>query len=249
LDSRHPTRNEDPLTFHPALDLGPIWSPSGKEIALTSTRNGNTDLFVKAADGSGQVVYLVALPLLEFVTDWSKDGKHLLYDRQDSETHADIWYLTQKADGDGFDAAPFLATKFSERSAKLSPDGRHVAYVSNESGENQVYVRPFPEGGSKWQISHTVGTQPRWRRDGRELFFIEGSTLIAVPVSLTSSFSAGTPTKLFQSPGLGEGAVPQYDVSADGQRFVTRESVGGIPTIHVVENWFTEFTDEQGGAQ
>ena len=188
---------------------------------------------------------MVALPLNEFPTDWSRDGKHLLYDRRHSETRADIWYLSLQADDGGFDAAPFLATKFNERAAKLSPDGRYVAYISDESGENQVYVRPFPEGGSRWQVSHSGGTQPRWRRDGRELFFVEGLTLYAVPVSLTPSVSSGTPTKLFQSPSLGGGALAQYDVTADGQRFVTRESFGGVPTIHVVENWFAEFKDRQ----
>ena len=210
------------------------------------------DIFSKAADGSGQVEPLVALPLDEFPTDWSKDGKHVLYDRHHSETRTDIWYLSQKADDGGFDATPFLATRFDERAAKLSPDGRYVAYVSNESGERQVYVRPFPEGDSKWRISRSRGTQPRWRRDGRELFFVESSTLprvpstlFAVPVSLTPSFSAGTPTKLFQSPRLRSGTLAQYDVSADGQRFLIVEPIGGVPAIHIVENWFAEFKDRQ----
>ncbi len=245
----HDTQSEmkTRLTFHPGNDLGPIWSPSGTEIALTSSRNGSSDILSKAADGSGQVEPLLVLPQTVFLSDWSMDGMHLLHDQYHSDTQTDVWYLTRKPDGAGFDSTPFLATKFDERAAKFSPDGRYVVYISDESGERQVYVRPFPDGDNKWQISHSGGTQPRWRRDGRELFFVEGSTLFAVPVSLNPSFSAGTPTKLFESPLLllRQGMLAQYDVTADGQRFVTRESVGGVAAIHVVENWFAEFKDRQ----
>jgi Tol biopolymer transport system component len=140
-----------------------------------------------------------------------------------------------------------LQTSFSERAAKLSPDGRFVAYSSNESGQHEVYVRPFPEGGRKATVSSNGGKQPRWSRDGKELFYVEGSTLVAVSVSTDPSFSVGSVTRLFKHPRLTKSWYPHYDVSADGRRFVIAEPVGGIPepSIRVVENWYEEFRDRE----
>ncbi len=133
--------------------------------------------------------------------------------------------------------------------ARFSPDGRYVAYVSNESGQMEVYVQPFPEGGRKVTVSSNGGRQVRWSRDGKELFYVEGQTLVAVSVSSGSSFSAGSATRLFEHPGLGLGAgilSAPYDVSADGQRFVVAEPLGEgadatKPSIRVVQNWYEEF--------
>ncbi len=180
--------------------------------------------------------------------------KYFLYVVQGPQTGLDIWYLERKELEDGFDSRPFLQTAFSETNSRLSPDGRFVAYLSDESGRREVYVRPFPEGGGKWQISANGGNFQRWSRDGSELFYVEGQTLMSVAVSTTGGFSAGSAKPLFEHPGLGGGGggSSTYDVSADGQRFVVVEDVESEegeeakpPAIHVVENWFEEFKDRE----
>ncbi len=144
-----------------------------------------------------------------------------------------------------------MQTPFGEYVPRFSPDGRYVAYVSNESGQREVYVQPFPEGGRKVTVSSNGGTKVRWSRDGKELFYVEGQTLVAVSVSSGLSFSVGSATRLFEHPGLRPGRnYAPYDVSADGQRFILAEPVaegadGPEPSIRVVMNWFEEFRDRQ----
>ena len=130
----------------------------------------------------------------------------------------------------------------------LSPDGRFVAYVSNESGRAEIYVRPFPDGAGRWQASVEGGSQPRWSRDGRELYYVQNTTLMSVSVSTGQGVTLGQPRPLFQSDVLGSTAPPpNYDVSADGQRILTRrpiQNAGGEaepPKIRVVQNWHEEF--------
>ena len=161
----------------------------------------------------------------------------------------DIRYLKRKTDGGGFEEAVFLATPRQEGAAKFSPDGRFVAYCSDESGRFEVYVRPFPEGAGKWQVSTNGGTQPRWSRDGKELFYVEGSILMAVPLKTAPSFSVSTPARLFEDARLNGLLHPNYDVSKEGQRFLLAEIVGDQAdsprSIHIVQNWFTEFRDRE----
>ena len=139
-------------------------------------------------------------------------------------------------------------TPFGEGEAQFSPEGRFVAYRSDESGQDEVYVLNFPEGGGKWQVSEYGGGQPRWSDDGKELFYVEENTLIAVEVSTAPGFSTGRATRLFEDPSFA-GPRPDYDVSADGQRFVMIETLeaepGKKPSIHIVENWFEEFRQRQ----
>ena len=238
------------LTFDPGRDLIPKWSRSGEEVVFSSGRAGNLDIFSRAADGSGEPASLVSTPRPEFPSDWSPDMKYFLYVAQYPETGLDIWYLERKEQGGGFDSQPFLQTSFSEFLSRLSPDGRFVAYLSDESGRLEVYVRPFPQGGGKWQVSANGGNFHRWSKDGRELFYVEGETLMSVAVSTTDGFSAGSAKPLFARPGLAVGASSTFDVSPDGQRFVVVEDVESEegkeakpPSIHVVENWFEEFKD------
>ena len=132
--------------------------------------------------------------------------------------------------------------------AKFSPDGRYVAYVSDESGEYDVYVRPFPPGGGQWQLSFDGGVQPQWRGDGKELFYVSGNTLLAVAVNTEPTFSLGRTSRLFESPGFRISQwSPRYDVSADGQQIVVREPLveGVQSTIRVVQNWYEEFRDRE----
>ncbi|MCP5114911.1 MAG: hypothetical protein GY953_29115 [bacterium] len=223
-------------------DRLPIWSSSGKEIVFNSNRSGKLGIYRKAADGGGETVLLHASDLHSFASDWSRDGRHILYDRHGS----DIWYLERNNDG-GFEAKPFLATEFTEKAAVFSPDSRWVAYVSNESGEFEVYVRRFPEGDRKQRISENGGLQVRWSRDGRRLYYGEEETLFEVEVTPGPELAVGDPQPLFRAPDLrqhGPSAYPNYDVSADGERFVVAVSEG-LPVIHVVQNWFAEFRDRQ----
>ena len=225
---------------------------SGEQITFYSRREGGVGIFSKPADGSGEAVLLGGEDTEGRAPDWSRDGKFVIYWASRSEdTGPDLWYLKRNAGGEGYESAPYLRTTADERIPVFSPDGRYVAYVSSESGRNEIYVRPFPEGGGKWQVSINGGTQPRWRRDGRELFYVEEDQLMAVSVSTAQGFSPGTPKLLFRDRWLRIGSgKQQYDVSAAGRRFVLREAVEGAsdkpPAIRVVQNWFAEFKDRQG---
>lgn len=237
------------LTFDAAPDYAPIWSPSGSHVTYTSLRGGNRRIFVKPADGSGGAKELEGGSAAHLVSDWSQDEKYLLYSRIDPNRGRDLWYLRRKDDNGGYGAVPFIQTPFNEEAAKLSPDSRFVVYVSDESRRYEVYVQPFPEGNGKWQVSTAGGTQPRWSRDGKEIFYVEGDSLVAVPVRTKPGFTAGAPKKLFQSPGFRSSRTyaPQYDVAAGGQRFVTIEAVGEMltPVIHVVQSWYSEFRNRR----
>jgi Tol biopolymer transport system component len=237
-----------PVTTAVENDFNPAWSPSGEHLMFSSNRAGNADIFLRSADGTGEEAVLVAKPRYEILSDWSWDGKYLLFCSGDPSTGFDVWYLEQNKEGSGWgEPRPFLKTPFFERAAKLSPDSRYVAYVSDLSGQFEafeVYVEAFPTGGSRQRISKNGGTQPRWSRDGKELFYVEGDTLMAVSVTTTPSFSAGPATALFRHPTLQDHTpYSQYDVSNDGQKFILAEPVGELPVpkIRVVQNWFSEF--------
>jgi serine/threonine-protein kinase len=145
---------------------------------------------------------------------------------------------------------PLVQTPFDDENGEISPDGQWLAYQSNESGQNQVYVRPFPKvDGGRWQISTTGGSRPEWAHSGRGLFYLDATNvLMAVPVRTTPTFSAGNPAKVFETRYLVPNNGRTYDVSPDGQRFVMikdtaaddRERGGAPPNIVVVLNWFEE---------
>ena len=236
------------LTSDEGAEGSPTWSPSGEDITYWNLGSG---IRRKAADGTGEAVVLVKSEVAAFNSDWSRDGRYLVY--QESVTRADILYLEFQPDGDASEPLTFLSTPAAERSPKLSLDGRFVAYVSDESGSNEIYVRPFPDGAGKWPVSVNGGSQLRWRSDGKEFYHVEGqAVLMAVSVSTEGVFTLGQPQQLFESSDLielGGGVSPTYDVSADGQRFVTVAPVGGDeaapPKIRVVENWYEEFRDRE----
>ena len=235
------------LTFSEATDGVPIWSPTGAELVFASRREGINDIFLRKADGTGEPKPLAAGPLGDVPTDWSRDGRYLVYEVVGPD-NIDIRYLERKGDGDDWESRPYLQTPYWEGCAKLSPDGRFLVYLSNESGRYEIYVRPFPEGGGRTAVSTNGGTQPRWSRDGKEIFYVEGTTLVAVEVSTSPDFSVGSVTRLFEHRVLARQSgwpVAQYDVSADGRRFVfaapvDEESEQEV-SIRVVENWYEEF--------
>ncbi len=240
------------LSTAPESDSRPVWSPGGDEVAFSSRRAGNLDIYLAHADASGEEQELLATPQDEWPSDWSRDGKYLLYQRLDAETGSDLWYLERSQDGSGWEPHAFLQERSSKAVPKLSPNGRYVAYVSDESGQRQVYVQPFPHGGRKVTVSNNGGHQVRWSRDGKELFYVQGTTLMAVSVSTEREFSPGLPTEVFEHPGLLRALnYPAYDVSLDGRKFILSERVGydateaSKVTIRVVLNWFAEFKDRQ----
>ena len=237
------------FTFDPAIDNNATWSPDSSRVAFASGRNQTWDLFIKPADGHADARQLLATPSNKFVNDWSPDGRVLSYHKFEPGFGADLWSLELSQDESDNKATLYLQTPSSEHSAKFSPDGRYIAYLSRESGRDEVYVRTFPEAEGKRQVSFNGGVQPRWSRDGKELFYVEGETLIAVSVTTEPRFEAGKAKRLFSDPNLTwqDRTMPQYDVSPDGQRFVMIESVGerSRPVIRVVQNWYEEFRDRE----
>ncbi len=249
------------LTFDESQDAVPRWLPSGDAISFASDRSGDRELYSRRADGNSP-----AEPLLNpdpsvrrLLTDWSDDARlALYYERPASEIGVhDLWYLERRDDGSGYEAVPFLQTPFSEAAAAFSPDEKWVAYVSNESGRYEVYVRSFPDGGGKQQVSVNGGGGPRWSQAG-EIFYVADSTLIAVPVSTGPTLAVGQPLPLFSSQQLGFGGrTPTYDVTPDGQQIVLREvaeteasteAESGDqprPSIHIVRNWYEEFRNRE----
>ncbi|MCI0417362.1 hypothetical protein L0222_31745, partial [bacterium] len=229
------------LTFDPADDVAAIWSPDGKWIAFTSDRGEGFNLYMKNADGRGGDQPLLQPSTYIIACDWSPDGKHILYDRLDPIQKQDIWVLPLFGERKPF---PFLATPAGEWGGQFSPDGRWIAYLSGESGRNQIYMKPFPGPGQSLQISYDGGQGIRWRKDGKELFYIRGDgKLMSVQLRVGVSVEASAPQALFDS-GVttDDPLLPYYDVSADGQRFIiVRPLEARKPgSITVVLNWNAE---------
>ncbi len=217
----------------------PWWSPDGSRVVFGSDRLGLLDLFSIRADGEGgdQLVLRSSDKSALAVTDWSSDGRFLLYEiRRGGQIDLGVLPMSPATKGQ-----PFLATAATESQGQFSPDIRWVAYASDESGSHEVYVRRFPEADGKWQVSTRGGTRPRWRRDGKELFYLtrEGK-LMAVDVTASrAAFATGTPRELFHA-GITQN---QYVVTADGQRFLVNmraEDTSSEP-ITVVLNWQSIF--------
>ncbi len=226
------------LTFNPAPDLAPIWSPDGSRIAFASHRAGRLDIYVKAANGAGTAQILVGDMRDKVPLSWSPDGRYLAYSSLDGTKSAhDIWMLPMFGDRRPF---PFRQGPFDEAAAAFSPDSKWLAYSSDESGRYEVYVVPFPEGSGKWQISTNGGNQPVWRRDGKELFYIAGdNTLMAVAATQREgSLQVGGPRPLFKVHF--PGSTTTYDVAPDGNKFVAITypiSHDGSQPVTLVVNW------------
>ena len=242
------TRNSTTrLTFDGADDWLPLWSPDGGRIAFASQqRSGVPDvcqLYVKPSDGAAGERLILETPGDTHPDDFFPDGKSLLYDTRDPVTKQDLWVLPLSAQAKPI---PFLRTTFNEGQGQVAPNGRWIAYTSDESGTWEVYAQPFPPTGGKWQISTSGGAEPRWSRDGTELFFIGGNRkLMAATVSVAGSgLEVGVATPLFEMPILGPLAgrtawQKYYAVASDGQRFLIKtgnEETSSSP-VTVVLNW------------
>ncbi len=224
------------FTFDPADQLTSIWSPDGSRIVLNSGLKGHLDLYQKASSGAGAEEMLLEDSLDKYPTSWSPDGRFILYYTVGATTGTDLFVLPLFGDRRPF---PFLQTQFNEGFGRFSPDGRWVAYLSNESGRYEIYVAGFPGPGGKWQISTAGGQRPRWRRDGNEIFYLSlGNNLMAAAVNgKGSTFEVGAVKQLFQTRATRLGN--RYDVSADGQRVlvITAPEQAGSAPIAVVLNW------------
>jgi len=274
LDATRNTR----FTFDASLDRFPSWSRDGSRIVFDSNRKGNRDLYLKASNGAGSEELLMESAQDKVVTDWSRDGRFLLYHSVDPQTSYDLWVLPMEGERKPF---VFLKTNFDERRAQFSPDGRWVAYRSNESGRYEIYVRPFFQGGlsakmeggpapvsgtsvlsglqvqpapvsgtssgvgtgGQWQVSTSGGIDPRWRADGKELYYIApDGKLMAAPITASgATIEPGTPVALFQTRIYGGGTDvnvgTQYDVSGDGRFLINTVLEDAASPITLLQNW------------
>ena len=236
------------ITFGGNNRFFPVWSPDGSRLVFADGPGTPNLLLSAPADGSGQVETLLDREERQFPTSWVSEGNMMaLYIDRAGETARDLAVLPM--DGDGT-PVPFLTTPFQERAGAFSPDGQWMAYVSDESGQDEVYVRPYPGPGQEHVISTNGGEEPVWSPDGRELFFRNQDEVLVVTVDTTESFRATPPERLFvgtydlDNSGGGAGGIPNYDIAPNGQRFLMLrpevESEQDTRQINVVLNWFEE---------
>ena len=218
----------------------PLWSPDGRRIAFESVRSGAIALSVKPSTGDGAEEVLFESPEVKIPCDWSPDGKLLMYYVPNPTSGTDLWVLPQETKV----PVVFLKTPANELWGQFSPDGRWIAYQSNETGRYEIYVRPFSSRGGAIPISTTGGVYPRWSRDGTELYYIApDATMMAVSTPATaSSVEAGVPVPLFQTRRLGGGLNVigrghQYDVTRDGRFLINVDADVIAPPITLLMNW------------
>ncbi len=228
------------FTFDASYDAGGIWSPDGTRIIFSSGRQGAWSVFEKPADGSVEAEFIQEIEGGALLCSWPPDSQHLVCSGNDpnGKTGNDIYLLSLSEDAE---LTPLIQTPFTEYWPRVSPDGRWLAYTSDESGIEEVYVRPFPRRGGKWQVSSSGGTKPLWGPDGKELFYLgsENTLMVAQLESGERSLKVGQVESLFQASFTQGVDGWTYDIAPDGQRFlasVSQEQAAGSP-ITVVINW------------
>jgi len=227
------------LNFNPAWDQRPLWTGNGQKIVFASERQGVLDLFWKPADGSGQSQALLMSEYSKWPTSWSPDDNLLIFHQTHPETGYDLWtYSPDLPDK----PAPFLVTPFNENEGMFSPDGNRIVYQSDESGQNEIYVKPYPGPGGKWKVSNNGGERPRWSADGKEIFYRENHKAMVARVEKGSSFSTAVPQILF------DGLERSFDISPDGKLFVTTRRQKARQ-LNLVLNWFEELQRKVSGGK
>jgi serine/threonine-protein kinase len=242
------------FSFDPGADLFPVWSHDSRRIIWSSSPSGSFNLYGQAADGTGAPERLTTAPHAQYALSTTADDRVLILELKAAQ-NADVGIAPLTGKGP---VTPLLQSPATERGAEVSPDGRFVAYSSDESSTSEVYVRPFPNvNDGKWQISTAGGSKPVWSPTGRELFYVDaGSMLQAVPVQTTPVFKPGNPTKLFEARNIATLASGRfYDVMRDGQKFVMIKELPpppGQPTTPtgpsfvVILNWAEELKAKFG---
>jgi WD40 repeat protein len=238
--------NTEQLTDTPVHEGWPVWSPDGSRIAYFGNLNGSEDLFVRPATPGGKADLLLSGPFLK-PTDWTRDGRYIVFGTVSAATKADVWAysLAERR------AKPILETVSAEGYGAVSPDGKWLAYQSDESETNEIYVQPFDPSSSetkrRWQVSSAGGYEPRWRGDSGEIFYMaKDGALMAVSTGASGNeFQAGQPRVLFQTRPLPLTPYNPFDATPDGQRFLVNlpmEWSSSAP-IKVVMNWAPKLRD------
>ncbi|MGA9884564.1 MAG: protein kinase, partial [Candidatus Acidiferrales bacterium] len=231
------------FTFDQQIKAAPVWSPDGSQIAYASlptqgTAGGGFALYVKNASGAGEAKQIFfQAGLVGIPTDWSPDGKYLVFQALAANARAGIWVLPLSGSRKPF---AYLQAQFNNMDGAISPNGRWMAYMSDESGADEVYVSPFPTGGGKWQVSEGEGDEPEWSRDGSALYYLApGGTIMQASIKENgSALEVGAPHKLLQQPMASMDGGVAYGVSPDGKRFlVNKAEEGGSEPLTLVTNW------------
>lgn len=225
------------VTYDAATDATPIWSADGQRIVFRSNRDGVHDLYEKPGNGAGQDTLLFQNSTAKYPTDWTPDGRGVVYHAYGDGTGCDIWYMT----ADGSQRRPLVQTTFDEMQGQVSSDGRWLAYASTETGGAEVYIRSLSDANTKWQVSAGGGTDPRWRADARELFYVSADSWLTAVTFIGGRPEA--PRKLFRvhvSPPVTP-YLSNYNVTTDGRRFLVKVPVHDVTStpIQVVANWLS----------
>jgi Tol biopolymer transport system component len=227
------------LTFD-GLSTFPLWSPDGSRLAYSSGRGGPYQLHLKTFSGAGSDEEIPTDRGVNYPLSWSADGRFVATVSVDPASANDVWVLPVD---DPSKWRPFVQTRFGEGAPSFSPDGRWIAYASEQSGRSEIYMRPFPGPGEEVTISTDGGSEPMWARRTGELFYRRGDAMMVVDITTTPMLSVSKPRRLFERPyNRTNGFWPNYDVSPDGQRLLmVKGSMPEAPKqINVVLNWTEE---------